>query len=41
MKDFPIDSRGEIGRKKVRVSSSEMRNVFEGALKEKIRGIIR
>ena len=41
MKDFPIDSRGEIGRKKVKVSSSEMRNVFEGALKEKIRGIIR
>ena len=41
MKDFPIDSRGEIGRKKVRVSSSEMRNIFETSLKEKIREIIK
>ena len=41
MRDFPIDDRGEIGRKKVRVSSAELRNVFEGVLKEKIREIIR
>jgi len=39
--DFPIDSKGEIGKKKVRVPSMMMDKMKEGVLKEIVRKIIR
>ena len=41
MKDFPIDSRGEIGRKRVKVPSMVIDKMEEGILKEAIRKIVR
>tara|TARA_Y100001963_G_scaffold12198_1_gene15380 strand:- start:152 stop:355 length:204 start_codon:yes stop_codon:yes gene_type:complete len=41
MKDFPIDSRGEIGRKRVKVPSAMIDDIQESRLKEIIRGMVR
>jgi hypothetical protein len=41
MKDFPIDSRGEIGRKKVKVPSAVVDDIQENNIKEIIRGMVR
>jgi len=41
MKDFPIDSRNEIGKKKVKVPSMVIDKMEEGILKETIRKIVR
>ena len=37
MKDFPIDDKREIGRKKVKVPSSVINNVIENRLREMVR----
>ena len=37
MKDFPIDDKREIGRKKVKVPSSVINNVIENKLREMVR----
>ena len=39
MKDFPIDSRGEIGKKRVRVPSMMIAKMEESMLREAIRKI--
>ena len=41
MKEFPIDSKNEIGRKKVKVSSTIMNKLYESKLREIIREILR
>ena len=41
MKDFPIDSKGEIGKKKVRVPSMMIDKMEESMVKEAIRKIVR
>jgi hypothetical protein len=41
MKDFPIDSRGEIGRKKDKVPSAVVDDIQENSIKEIIRGMVR
>ena len=41
MKDFPIDSRGEIGKKKVKVPSAMIDDIQENRVKEIIRGMVR
>ena len=41
MKDFPIDSRGEIGRKRVKVPSAVMNKMEEGVFIETIRKVVR
>ena len=41
MRDFPIDSRNEIGKKKVRVDRNMMMQMKEEMLREKIREILR
>ena len=41
MKKFPIDSKNEIGRKNVKVSSTIMNNLYESKLREIIREILR
>ena len=41
MKEFPIDSKNEIGRKKVKVSSTTINNLYESKLREMIREILR
>jgi hypothetical protein len=41
MKDFPIDSRGEIGKKKVKVPSAVVDDIQENSIKEIIRGMVR
>jgi hypothetical protein len=41
MKKFPIDSKNEIGRKKVKVSSTMINNLYESKLREMIREILR
>ena len=41
MKDFPIDSRGEIGRKRVKVPSAMIDDIQESRLKEIIREMVR
>ena len=37
MRDFPIDDKNEIGRKKVKVSSSTIKNMYESKLRDMIR----
>jgi ribosomal protein L19E len=41
MKDFPIDSRGEIGKKRVKVPSMMIDKMEESILRETIRKIVR
>ncbi len=41
MKNFPIDSRGEIGKKRVKVSSAVIDDIYEHKLKEIIREMVR
>ena len=41
MKEFPIDSRNEIGRKRVRVPSMMIAKMEESMLRETIRKIVR
>jgi len=41
MKDFPIDSRNEIGKKRVKVPSMMIDKMEESMLREKIREIIK
>ena len=41
MKDFPIDSRNEIGKKKVKVPRNMMMQMEEEMLREKIKEIIK
>ena len=41
MRDFPIDSRNEIGKKRVKVPSAVIDNIYESRLKEMIRGMVR
>ena len=37
MRDFPIDDKKEIGKKKQKVSSSTMKNMYEDKLREIVR----
>ena len=37
MRDFPIDDKKEIGRKRQKVSSSTMKNMYEDKLREIVR----
>ena len=39
--DFPIDSRNEIGKKRVKVPSAMIDNIYENKLKEIIREMVR
>ena len=41
MKKFPIDSKNEIGRKKVKVSSTMINNLYENRLREIIREVLK
>ena len=41
MKNFPIDSRNEIGKKRVKVPSAMIDNIYESRLKEIIREMVR
>ena len=41
MRDFPIDSRNEIGKKRVKVPSMMINKMEEQMLREKIREIIK
>jgi len=41
MKDFPIDSKGDIGRKRVKVPSAMIDDIQESRLKEIIREMVR
>ena len=41
MKKFTIDSKNEIGRKRVKVSSTIMNNLYESKLREIIKEILR
>ena len=41
MRDFPIDSRNEIGKKRVKVPSMMINKMEEQLLREKIREIIK
>mgnify|MGYP004400357509 CR=1 FL=1 len=39
--DFPIDSRGEIGRKKVKVPSAMIDDIQENVIKESLRKLVK